>query len=72
MAAKTTLVQLVCPTHELSQEFEIKHAERLLRMKNNGGWQLPKNSDFKFTNDNGIEYRGNKKTDKGAEKTGDD
>lgn len=68
MTAKVTKVKLVCPTHNLTEELEIKHAERLLRMPNNGGWQLPDDSDFKFTQ-NGIEYRRNKKADNGAEET---
>ena len=72
MAAKVTKVVLECPTLNTTEEFEINHAERLLRMPNNGGWQLPKDSDFKFTNDNGIEYRRNKKTDNGAEKAQND
>ena len=68
MAAKVTKVKLVCPPHNLTEEFEIKHAERLLRMPNNGGWRLPENSDFKFDKDNGIGYKRNKKADNGAEK----
>lgn len=72
MAAKVTKVKLICPPHGLTDEFEIKHAERLLRMPNNGGWQLPKDSDFKFTNDNGIEYKRNKKADNGVEKAQND
>nr|DAZ59523.1 MAG TPA: hypothetical protein [Caudoviricetes sp.] len=72
MGAKTTKVRLVCPAHNLSDEFTIEHANRLLRMQNNGGWQLPKDSDFKFTNSNGIEHRRNKKADNGAEEKGND
>lgn len=72
MEAKKTTVRLVCPTHNLTDDFTIEHANRLLRMQNNGGWQLPKDSDFKFTNDNGIEYRRNKKAGKGTEETGND
>lgn len=71
MEAKITKVRLICPTHNLSDEFTIEHANRLLRMPNNGGWQLPKDSDFKFTKDNGIEYRRHKKADNGAEEKGD-
>mgnify|MGYP003589109374 CR=1 FL=1 len=72
MAAKVTKVKLVCPPHGLTDEFEITHAERLLRMPNNGGWRLPENSDFKFDKDNGIGYKRNKKADNGAEKAQDD
>ena len=66
--AKFTEVELENTAANSRQTFEINHAERLLRMPNNGGWQLPKDSDFKFTNDNGIEYKRNKKADNGAEK----
>ena len=72
MAAKVTKVKVVCPPHGLTDEFEIKHAERLLRMPNNGGWRLPDDSEYKFDFDNGIGRKRNKKTDNGAEKEGDD
>lgn len=72
MGAKITKVRLVCPTHNLTDDFTIEHANRLLRMRNNGGWQLPKDSNFKFSNEHGIECRTNKKTNNGAEKAGDD
>lgn len=61
--AKRTLVLLECTTLNTKREFEIAHAERLLRMKNNGGWKLPENSQFEFDNDYGIRYRRNKKKD---------
>ena len=66
--AKAIKVALVNDTLNVTKQFEITHAERLLRMPNNGGWRLPENSHFKFTNDNGIEYKRNKKTGNGAEK----
>lgn len=61
--AKSTLVLLECTTLNTNKEFEITHAERLLRMKNNGGWKLPENSQFEFDNEHGIRYRRNKKKD---------
>lgn len=39
------------------QEFEINHAERILRAPNNGGWKLPDNSPYKFDFYNGITKR---------------
>lgn len=72
MTAKVTKVVLECPTLNTTEEFEINHAERLLRMPNNGGWRLPENSDFKFDKDNGIGYKRNKKADNGAEKAQND
>lgn len=54
------------------REFEVTHAERLLMMQNNGGWQLPENSKFEFSKENGLRYKRNKKADNGAtEQSGD-
>lgn len=62
MYAKETKIVLVAPQHNLKQEFEITHAERLLRLKNNGGWELPADSKFVFDG-NGIKLKSNKKRD---------
>lgn len=62
MNAKTTTVTLVA--NGVTREFEISHAERLLRMPRNGGWKLPENSNYEFL-DNGLRRRGNKKKDIG-------
>lgn len=72
MAAKIQKVALFNGTLNITEECEITHAERLLRMPNNGGWRLPDNSDYKFDKDNGIGYKRNKKADNGAEKAQDD
>ena len=53
-------VKLVVPAHGIEQEFEVGHAERLLRMKNNGGWELPKDSKYEYNETNGIKRRANK------------
>jgi hypothetical protein len=50
MGAKVTTVKLVVPQYGMEQEFEAAHAERLLAMRNNGGWQLPQDSKFVFSN----------------------
>lgn len=68
MAAKVQKAALINDTLNVTEQFEITHAERLLRMPNNGDWRLPENSDFKFDKDNGIGYKRNKKADNGAEK----
>lgn len=60
MNAKTTTVTLIA--NGVTREFEISHAERLLRMPRNGGWRLPENSKFEFV-DYALRYRGNKKKD---------
>lgn len=72
MAAKVQKVALINDTLNVTEQFEITHAERLLRMPNNGGWRLPENSDFKFDKDDGIGYKRNKKADNGAEKAQND
>lgn len=64
--SKTTTVLLKCETLKTTREFEIAHAERLLRMQKNGGWQLPENSKFEFSKENGLRYKRNKKADNGA------
>lgn len=62
MNAKTTRVALVA--NGVTQEFEFSHAERILRMPINGGWELPKDSKYEFVN-NALQRRGNKKKDSG-------
>jgi hypothetical protein len=62
MNAKTTTVTLVA--NGVTQQFELAHAERILRMRNNGGWALPKDSKFEFV-DNGIRRRTDTKEDRG-------
>ena len=58
---KKSNVVLVCNEHNIEREFNLAHAERILRMENNGGWQLPEDSEFTYTKENGI----NIKSDKG-------
>lgn len=62
MNAKTTTVTLVA--NGVTREFEISHAERLLRMPRNGGWHLPDGSKFEFVN-NGLRRRQDKKGNSG-------
>lgn len=40
-----------------TQGFDINHAERILRMPNNGGWRLPANSPYQFDYYDGITKR---------------
>lgn len=49
------------------QGFEVSHAERLLNLKNNGGWQLADKSEFTFNKANGTITRRNKKDTKAAD-----
>lgn len=57
MARKPTKITLECPTLGITREFTAAHAERLLRMRNNGGWVLPAESKFTFDKENGIKRR---------------
>lgn len=57
MGAKTTTVTL--EVNGVTREFELSHAERLLRMPRNGGWHLPENSKFEFV-ENGLRRRQDK------------
>lgn len=41
------------------QEFDIEHAERILRAPENGGWKLPDNSPYQFDYYDGITKRTN-------------
>lgn len=72
MTAKVTKVVLRVGHSNTTEEFEINHAERLLRMPNNGGWQLPEKTPFEFSKENGIRYKTHKKGNNGTEKKGDD
>lgn len=58
MAKRVSTVELQAGDNK--QEFEINHAERILRMPNNGGWQLAKGSAYQFTKADGITSRKNK------------
>lgn len=55
MNAKTTMVTLA--VGDVTREFEIGHAERLLRITK-AGWHIPAESKFEFVN-NGIRVKPN-------------
>ena len=69
---KFTEVELENTAANTKQTFEINHAERILRMPNNGGWQLPQNSPYYFDTKNGIGYKQNQKGSTKPEETGND
>ena len=62
MNAKTTTVTLVA--NDVARDFELSHAERLLRLPNNGGWHLPEDSKFEFV-DYALRRRQDKKGNRG-------
>lgn len=58
MNAKTTLVSLRCG--QVTRVFELTQAERLLGMRDNGGWHLPEDSIFEYTG-YGIRFKQDKR-----------
>ena len=46
----------------ISQEFEVTHAERILDMGpvRNGGWHVPKDSEYEYTEEYGLKLKSNK------------
>lgn len=61
LAKEETKVMLRCDALGVeSQAFSCSHAERLLSMPDNGGWELDDNK-FQFTIEHGLERRKNKK-----------
>lgn len=59
MAAKTTRVTLVTKKGEHAKDFEVTHAERILRLRNSA-WTLPENSEYRFENGSIIRHTSNK------------
>lgn len=59
----------------ISQEFEVSHAERILDMGPalNGGWRVPKDSEYEYTEEYGLKLKSDKgnsakTTEKAADK----
>lgn len=59
---KEPTVKMVVPKYNLTQEFGVKHAERLLDMgpELNGGWELPKDSEYYYDEENGLRLKSDK------------
>lgn len=59
---KEQTVMLVVPKYGIKQEFGIQHAERLLDMGThlNGGWELPKDSNYIYDEENGLRIKSDK------------
>lgn len=56
---KQPTVELVVPKHGLRKSFGLEHAERLLDMGEflNGGWELPKDSNYYYDEENGLRVK---------------
>lgn len=67
MEKKANMITLQCGKQ--TKEFEVNHAERILRMPKNGGWKLPDNSPYQLDKNNGLITKsnrgGNTETSKG-------
>ena len=59
---KAPTVTLVVEKLNMSKEFSVSHAERLLDMGKylNGGWTLPEDSKYIYDEENGLRLRSNK------------
>ena len=54
---KPTMVRLIAVVKgekKIDRKFEIAHATRILRRPNNGGWELPEDSEYTFSKVDGI------------------
>ena len=60
--AKATLIELEIPQGR--EKFAIEDADMLLRMKFNGGWKLPEDSEWTWTPEKGFEKKAAGKTAK--------
>lgn len=59
---KEQTVTLTVPKYGMTQEFGIQHAERLLDMGTalNGGWELSKDSNYIYDEENGLRVKSDK------------
>ena len=62
--AKVTLIELEIPQGR--EKFAIEDADMLLRMKFNGGWKLPEDSEWAWTPEKGFEKKAAGKAVKGS------
>ena len=56
--AKETLIDLEVDGY--IKQFPVESADKLLRMKFNGGWKLPEDSEWSWTSEKGFEKKGKK------------
>jgi hypothetical protein len=57
MNAKKTLVSLTCKELRETRLFEVEHAERLLSMFPNGGWEISEDESYYLKEDGKISRR---------------
>jgi len=56
--AKETKIELEIPQGKVA--FNVEQADALLRMKFNGGWKLPEDSEWAWSADKGFEKKATK------------
>ena len=66
--AKVTMIELEIPQGRKS--FPVEQADALLRMKFNGGWKLPEDSEWTWSAEKGFEKKA-PKTAKGSKGSND-
>lgn len=69
---KRTMIALHNATLGVVTEYELSHAERILRMANNGGWELADKDKFTFDRTNGTINRRNPRATEKLEETRND
>ena len=62
--AKETKIELEIPQGRMA--FPVEQADTLLRMKFNGGWKLPEDSEWTWTPEKGFEKKAAGKAVKGS------
>ena len=60
--AKVTEIELIVEDYRRS--FPVEQADELLRIRNNGGWNLPEDSEWTWTPEKGFEKKAAGKTAK--------
>lgn len=58
--AKVTEIELIVEDYRRS--FPVEQADELLRIRNNGGWKLPEDSEWAWTSEKGFEKKEGKKS----------
>jgi len=59
MERKTSKVTLLDSSNGVTHDFEVSHAERILKYPGSE-WKLPEDSPYQYTRENGINFRSNK------------
>lgn len=62
--AKVTEIELIVEDYRRS--FPVEQADELLRIRNNGGWKLPEDSEWTWSAEKGFEKKAAGKAFKGS------